>query len=98
MPYRKERRVTRIPALVTGGAEFLGSHLADRLLADSYEVIGVNNLFTGSKANIAHLRDHSDLEFVRHDVTFPVYLEVDLVFNLACPASPPGTRSIRSKL
>ena len=78
----------RKSALVTGVAGFLGSHLADRLLANSYEVIGVDNLFTGSKANIAHLRDHSDFEFIRHDVTFPLYLEVDLIFNLACPASP----------
>jgi UDP-glucuronate decarboxylase len=66
----------------------LGSHLADRLLADGYDVIGVDNLFTGSKRNLEHLRDHPRFEFVRHDVTFPLYLEVDLIFNLACPASP----------
>ena len=75
-------------ALVTGAAGFLGSHLVDRLLADGYEVVGVDNLFTGSKANISHLRDHERFEFIRHDVTFPLYLEVDLIFNMACPASP----------
>lgn len=75
-------------ALVTGSAGFLGSHLVDRLLADGYEVVGVDNLFTGSKANISHLRDHERFEFIRHDVTFPLYLEVDLIFNMACPASP----------
>jgi UDP-glucuronate decarboxylase len=74
--------------LVTGAAGFLGSHLVDRLLADGYEVIGLDNLFTGSKANISHLRDHEHFEFIRHDVTFPLYLEVDLIFNMACPASP----------
>jgi UDP-glucuronate decarboxylase len=62
--------------------------LADRLLADGFEVIGVDNLFTGSKANVSHLRDHERFEFIRHDVTFPLYLEVDLIFNMACPASP----------
>lgn len=75
-------------ALVTGVAGFLGSHLADRLLRDGYEVIGVDNLFTGSKANVSHLRNHERFEFIRHDVTFPLYLEVDLIFNMACPASP----------
>ena len=74
--------------LVTGVAGFLGSHLADRLLADGFDVIGVDNLFTGSKANFDHLRQHPRFEFIRHDVTFPLYLEVDLIFNLACPASP----------
>ena len=74
--------------LVTGGAGFLGSHLCDRLLADGHEVICVDNLFTGSKQNIAHLRDHPRFEFIRHDVTFPLYLEVDQIYNLACPASP----------
>lgn len=74
--------------LVTGSAGFLGSHLVDRLLADGYEVVGVDNLFTGSRANISHLRDHERFEFIRHDVTFPLYLEVDLIFNMACPASP----------
>ena len=75
-------------ALITGAAGFLGSHLADRLLADGYDVVGADNLFTGSKRNIEHLRDHRNFEFIRHDVTFPLYLEVGLIFNLACPASP----------
>lgn len=75
-------------ALVTGAAGFLGSHLCDRLLAEGYEVVGVDNLFTGSKKNLTQLWDHKQFEFIRHDVTFPLYLEVDLIFNLACPASP----------
>lgn len=74
--------------LVTGVAGFLGSHLADRLLEDGWDVVGVDNLLTGSKANIRHLREHPRFEFMRHDVTFPLYVEVDLIFNLACPASP----------
>jgi UDP-glucuronate decarboxylase len=74
--------------LVTGGAGFLGSHLIDRLLARGDEVICVDNLFTGSKRNVEHLRDHPRFEFMRHDVTFPLYLEVDQIYNLACPASP----------
>ena len=74
--------------LVTGGAGFLGSHLIDRLLARGDEVICVDNLFTGSKRNIEHLKDHPRFEFMRHDVTFPLYLEVDQIYNLACPASP----------
>lgn len=74
--------------LVTGGAGFLGSHLCDRLIADGHEVICVDNLFTGSKRNIVHLLQHPRFEFVRHDVTFPLYLEVDQIYNLACPASP----------
>ena len=74
--------------LVTGGAGFLGSHLIDRLLARGDEVICVDNLFTGTKQNIEHVLDHKRFEFIRHDVTFPLYLEVDQVYNLACPASP----------
>ena len=74
--------------LVTGGAGFLGSHLIDRLLGRGDEVICVDNLFTGSKRNIEHLHGHPRFEFVRHDVTFPLYLEADAIFNLACPASP----------
>ena len=74
--------------LVTGGAGFLGSHLIDRLLAQGHEVICADNLFTGSKRNIAHLHGHPRLEFIRHDVTFPLYVEVDEIYNLACPASP----------
>lgn len=74
--------------LVTGGAGFLGSHLCDRLLQEGNEVVCVDNLFTGSKANIRHLLGNNRFEFVRHDVTFPLYLEVDQIYNLACPASP----------
>ena len=75
--------------LITGGAGFLGSHLSDRLLADGHEVICIDNLFTGSKANIAHLLTNPNFEFVRHDVIDPFKYEVDQIYNLACPASPP---------
>lgn len=75
-------------ALVTGGAGFLGSHLCDRLLADGYEVLCVDNYYSSTKANIAHLLDHPRFEVVRHDVTFPLYVEVDEIYHLACPASP----------
>lgn len=74
--------------LVTGGAGFLGSHLIDRLLERGDEVICVDNLFTGTKRNIEHLYDHPRFEFIRHDVTFPLYIEIDQIYNLACPASP----------
>ncbi len=74
--------------LVTGGAGFLGSHLCDRLLKDGHEVIAMDNLFTGSKSNIAHLLGRPDFEFLRHDVVQPILVEVDWIFNLACPASP----------
>ena len=74
--------------LVTGGAGFLGSHLCERLLADGDEVLCVDNYFTGSRRNIAHLLDHRAFELLRHDVTFPLYVEVDEIYNLACPASP----------
>ncbi len=74
--------------LVTGGSGFVGSHLIDRLLEAGHEVLCVDNLFTGSKRNIQHLHNHSRLEFLRHDVTFPLYVEVDEIYNLACPASP----------
>ena len=74
--------------LVTGGAGFLGSHLIDRLLAQGHEVICVDNLFTGTKRNIDHVHNHVRFEFLRHDVTFPLYVEVDEIYNLACPASP----------
>src|SRR5690349_3701393 len=79
---------SRKRVLVTGGAGFLGSHLIDRLLADGHEAICVDNLFTGTKRNIEHLRGHARFEFIRHDVTFPLYVEVDEIYNLACPASP----------
>jgi len=75
--------------LVTGGAGFLGSHLCDRLLADGHEVVCLDNLFTGSKANITHLLAKPNFEFVRHDVIDPFKYEVDQIYNLACPASPP---------
>jgi UDP-glucuronate decarboxylase len=75
--------------LITGGAGFLGSHLCDKLLAQKHEVICLDNLFTGSKGNIAHLLDHPNFEFVRHDVIDPFKYEVDQIYNLACPASPP---------
>lgn len=74
--------------LVTGGAGFLGSHLCDRLVESGHDVICVDNLFTGSKRNIEHLLGMTNFEFLRHDVTFPLYLEVDEIYNLACPASP----------
>ena len=74
--------------MVTGGAGFLGSHLCDRLLAAGHDVLCVDNLFTGTKQNVDHLRDHPRFEFMRHDVTFPLYVEVDEIYNLACPASP----------
>jgi UDP-glucuronate decarboxylase len=74
--------------LVTGGAGFLGSHLIDRLLDQGHEVLCVDNLFTGSKRNVDHLHDHPRFEFMRHDVCFPLYVEVDEIWNLACPASP----------
>ena len=74
--------------LVTGGAGFLGSHLCDRLISAGNDVICLDNFFTGSKANIAHLIGRPYFELMRHDVTFPLYVEVDRIFNLACPASP----------
>jgi UDP-glucuronate decarboxylase len=81
--YESRKRV-----LVTGGAGFLGSHLCDRLLGDGHEVLCVDNFFTGAKRNIAHLLDNPAFELIRHDVTFPLYVEVDEIYNLACPASP----------
>lgn len=74
--------------LVTGGGGFLGSHLCERLLEDEHDVICLDNFFTGRKANIRHLLHNPGFELVRHDVTFPIYLEVDEIYNLACPASP----------
>lgn len=75
-------------SLITGGAGFLGSHLCDRLIKDGHDVLFVDNFFTGSKANAAHLLGRQHFELMRHDVTFPLYVEVDQIFNLACPASP----------
>ena len=74
--------------LVTGGAGFLGSHLCDRLMNAGHDVLCVDNFFTGSKRNVAHLLDRPNFELMRHDVTFPLYVEVDEIYNLACPASP----------
>lgn len=74
--------------LVTGGAGFLGSHLCDRLIADGHDVVCVDNFFTGAKRNVEHLIGHPRFELMRHDVTFPLYIEVDQIYNLACPASP----------
>lgn len=74
--------------LVTGGAGFLGSHLCDRLIADGHEVIALDNLFTGDKHNISQLLNKTEFEFIRHDIVEPILLEVDWIFNLACPASP----------
>ena len=74
--------------LVTGGAGFLGSHLCERLIASGADVLCVDNFFTGSKANIAHLQTSPYFEVMRHDITFPLYVEVNQIFNLACPASP----------
>ncbi|WP_299895789.1 UDP-glucuronic acid decarboxylase family protein [uncultured Ruegeria sp.] len=79
---------SRKRVLVTGGAGFLGSHLCDRLLNQGHEVLCVDNLFTGTKRNIDHLHNNPRFEFMRHDVTFPLFVEVDEIYNLACPASP----------
>jgi UDP-glucuronate decarboxylase len=75
-------------SLITGGAGFLGSHLCERLLAEGHEVICLDNFFTGTKENVLHLLENSHFELMRHDVTFPLYVEVDEIYNLACPASP----------
>ena len=74
--------------LITGGAGFIGSHLSERLLAEGNEVVCVDNFFTGSKSNVEHLFGNPRFEILRHDVTFPLYVEVDQIYNLACPASP----------
>jgi UDP-glucuronate decarboxylase len=79
---------TTYKSLITGGSGFLGSHLCDRLIKDGHDVLCVDNFFTGSKANVAHLLGHPRFELMRHDVTFPLYVEVDQIYNLACPASP----------
>lgn len=80
--------VTSKRVLVTGGAGFLGSHLCERLLAEGHDVLCVDNYFTGRRSNVAHLLDNPRFEIMRHDVTFPLYVEVDEIYNLACPASP----------
>ena len=82
------RNPQRQRILVTGGAGFIGSHLCERLLAEGQEVLCVDNFYTGTKRNIAHLLSNPFFEVVRHDITFPLYIEVDQIFNLACPASP----------
>ncbi len=78
----------RTRSLITGGAGFVGSHLCERLLAEGHDVICLDNFFTGTKDNVAHLLDNPRFELIRHDVTFPLHVEVDQIYNLACPASP----------
>ncbi len=80
--------MSRKTILVTGGSGFIGSHLCERLLKDDHDVICVDNFFTGSKDNIRHLMNHPNFELIRHDITWPLYAEVNAIYNLACPASP----------
>ena len=87
-PTRSRTTDTTTRILVTGGAGFLGSHLCDRLVERGHDVLCVDNFFTGRKSNIAHLLGHPRFELMRHDVTFPLYVQVDQIYNLACPASP----------
>ena len=82
------RTLTDNRVLITGGAGFIGSHLCDRLLDAGAEVLCVDNFYTGTRGNLAHLLKHERFELMRHDVTFPLYVEVDQIYNLACPASP----------
>jgi UDP-glucuronate decarboxylase len=82
----KDPTITRV--LVTGGAGFLGSHLCDRLLDEGHEVLCIDNFYTGTRRNVSHLIGRPEFELLRHDITFPLYVEVDQIFNLACPASP----------
>jgi UDP-glucuronate decarboxylase len=88
MPVKHRNYSTRQRVLVTGGAGFVGSHLCERLLADGNDVLCADNFFTGSKDNVAHLLGNPHFELMRHDVTFPLYIEVDEIYNLACPAAP----------
>jgi UDP-glucuronate decarboxylase len=88
MSAARQKYATRKRVMVTGGAGFIGSHLCERLLANGDDVLCVDNFFTGTKENVAPLLSHSNFELLRHDVTFPLYVEVDEIYNLACPASP----------
>jgi UDP-glucuronate decarboxylase len=88
MSATRQKYATRKRVMVTGGAGFIGSHLCERLLANGDDVLCVDNFFTGTKENVAPLLSHSNFELLRHDVTFPLYVEVDEIYNLACPASP----------
>ena len=85
---KRLKKRTGLRILVTGGAGFLGSHLTEKLVNEGNDVICLDNFYTGSKSNVAHLRNRSNFELMRHDVTFPLYIEVDQIYNLACPASP----------
>ncbi len=87
-PTLNEVLVGPLRIMVTGGAGFLGSHLCDRLLAQGHDVLCVDNFYTSTRRNITHLLEHPNFELMRHDVTFPLYVEVDRIYNLACPASP----------
>ena len=88
VPLGLNEEVALVQILVTGGAGFIGSHLCERLIEDGDEVICLDNFFTGSRENIAHLLDSKRFELIRHDVVEPIRLEVDQIYNLACPASP----------
>src|ERR1043165_583303 len=87
-PRRPMRNEDKQSVMVTGGAGFLGSHLCERLLDEGHEVLCVDNFYTGSRSHIAHLLDNARFDLLRHDVTLPLYVEVDEIYNLACPASP----------